>query len=126
MSTNNVTRRVVPALIALMVGIIPAFFGVGPTVFADGPWSERRITILIVLLVYGVLGLLGGRLFSAWAWGVWLSIPAIAIVLLLFFAESPLLAMLYLALIVAVASAGSALGAARGRAKVRSINTTRR
>lgn len=39
--------------ITLFLGV--TFFGIGPVLFADGQMTERIITLIIVLLVYGVL-----------------------------------------------------------------------
>lgn len=36
--------------------LLVTFFGIGPVVFADGPVSERIITLVIVLVIYILLG----------------------------------------------------------------------
>lgn len=35
--------------------MLVTFFGLGPVIFADGPTSERIITLIIVLLIYTLL-----------------------------------------------------------------------
>ncbi|MDR7855127.1 DUF6954 family protein [Tissierella sp.] len=39
--------------IALFLGV--TFFGIDPVLFADGQMTERIVTLIIVLLIYGVL-----------------------------------------------------------------------
>jgi hypothetical protein len=60
------------------------FFGVFLSVFSDGPIYERLITILIVLIIYGVVGIVIG----AWksektlVYLPFLSLPGILILLM--------------------------------------------
>ncbi len=99
--------------VAILLGsALVALFGIAPAVFADGPWSERAIVILITLLLYGLLGLGAGYALRRWHWGVWLSLPAFLV--LFVFGDDLRLTVLYLALVVVVASLG-ALGGLRLR-----------
>lgn len=36
--------------------LLVTFFGLGPVAFADGPMSERMITLAVVLFIYLILG----------------------------------------------------------------------
>jgi len=45
---------------ALIAGLLLGFFGVFLSVFSDGPRYERLITILIILVIYGVIGIVIG------------------------------------------------------------------
>lgn len=42
--------------ILAVVFLLITFFGIGPVLLADGPTSERIITLIIVLLLYVLLG----------------------------------------------------------------------
>ena len=108
----SVARRSVMVALALAVGVIVAFAGVGPSILADGPASERRMVVGLVVLAYGLLGLLFGWLFRSWRGGFWLSIPAMVMVGLLAGDGSVLVPLLYLALVVGAACLGARGGAA--------------
>ena len=101
-------RKYLERFVLLLAGALLALFGVGPAVFADGTSSERMVVMLITIAIYGLLGLAAGYFLSAWTWGVWLSIPALLV--LLVFGENMALAVTYLGLIVVVACLGAGAG----------------
>lgn len=72
-------------IIALVLGIIPAFFVVFNSVFSDSNGSvvERLYTFLLVIVSYGILGLIFGFIGrnTSWWWGVLLVIPAILLMI---------------------------------------------
>ena len=101
-------RKYLERFLLLLAGALLALFGVGTAVFADGTTSERIVAMLITIAIYGLLGLAAGYFLATWTWGVWLSIPALLV--LLVFAEDMGLAVTYLGLIVAVACLGAVAG----------------
>ena len=38
-----------------VIFILVTFFGLGPVLYADGPTTERMLTLFIVLLIYTIL-----------------------------------------------------------------------
>ncbi|HYG57823.1 MAG TPA: hypothetical protein VD902_07110 [Symbiobacteriaceae bacterium] len=67
------------SLIAAVAGLAPAFFLVGPAVFADGGAGERLAIVGLMAVVYALLGALAGYLSGAWQPGIWLAVPAVLI-----------------------------------------------
>lgn len=47
--------KIMVNIIFIALFLLVTFFGIGPVLMADGVMSERIITLLIVLLIYGVL-----------------------------------------------------------------------
>jgi hypothetical protein len=82
---------VIVAILAMLIGIIPGFFIVFNSVFSDsnGSFGERAFTFLLVLLSYGLLGFLLGRLtkIKPIILCICLSAPAIIILVLYSFKE---------------------------------------
>jgi hypothetical protein len=69
---------------AVVLGAFPAFFVVFNAIFSDGSSTIERIaTFVLTTVAYGILGLAFGYFSSADAWvlGLWISFPAIVIVL---------------------------------------------
>ena len=56
-------RRILWYVLAFLLGILPGFFIVFNSVFSDpnGRLSERIMTYVLVIVVFGVLGFLFGR-----------------------------------------------------------------
>ena len=77
-------------------------------VFADAPWRERALVILITLLLYAALGVVAGTLLRRWHWGIWLSLPAFLV--LFVFGDDLRLTVAYLAAIVTLTSLGALAG----------------
>ncbi|NLW21799.1 MAG: hypothetical protein GXY88_00860 [Tissierellia bacterium] len=42
-------------IIFIILFLLISFFGMGPVLLADGTFKERMITLLVVLLLYGIL-----------------------------------------------------------------------
>lgn len=83
-------RKLIIAIIAFLVGVIPGFFIVFNFVFSDssGSLNERLFTFLLVIVAYGILGLtLSFIEKSQWLPWVSLSAPAVIILVLYSFKE---------------------------------------
>ena len=100
------------ALNAMLIGLPPAFFGVGPSVLADGGSDERLSVILVVLVAYGIAGPIAGYIMSSWHGGLWTSVPGVLTIGVLGRDLSDLWRVVYILLIMVVASGTAALGAA--------------
>lgn len=90
---------------AVLVGLLPALFLIGPAVYADGSTGERLAVLGAAALAYGLLGAGSGYLTRAWQMGLWLSLPALLVTVAL--GDSAVLV---------VASAFTAVGASVGGA----------
>lgn len=99
------------ALLAMLIGLPPAFLGVGPSVMADGGSDERMMVILVVLVAYGIVGPIAGYVMSSWHGGLWTSVPGVLTIGVLGADLDNLWRVLYILLIMVVASLGAALGA---------------
>jgi hypothetical protein len=102
-------------VVALSIGALPAFFVVFNAIFADaGSIAERIVTFVLTILSYGILGLACGFFLAAAAWrlGLWVSCPAIVIVIWYSMREGErlLLHLFYLVLAVGAASFGAYAG----------------
>lgn len=103
---------------AVVVGILPAFFLVFQSLFTDaGALGERLLSLLLIGLVYGLLGAMFGYLARSWQAGLWLGVPAAALVGLYTLRESQqiLLHLLVLALTLAAGYGGARAGASAAR-----------
>jgi hypothetical protein len=73
----------VPVVLAIVIGIFPAFFLVFNAIFSDsGDISEHFVILALVFVVYGVLGAAFGLAWPrlSYSWGAWLGIPALVLV----------------------------------------------
>jgi len=81
-SGRRLVRRAALAVVAVLAGILPAFFLVFNSVFTDsgGP-GERAFAFLLVGIGYGILGLVFGWLepHERWRWGLWWAAAAVVI-----------------------------------------------
>lgn len=88
-------RKLIIGIFAFMVGLIPGFFIVFNSVFSDtsGSFSERLITLLLVILAYVIVGFVFGFIDKSKSWLVWvcLSAPAVIILVLYSFKETSLI-----------------------------------
>lgn len=77
-------RKVIIALAALIVGVIPGFFIVFNSVFSDSNGSvvERLFTFLLVFVAYASLSFIFGLFDKRKSWMTWVSLSASAIVIL--------------------------------------------
>lgn len=55
-------EKILVYTVTIVLALLLTFFGLGPVLLADGSMTERIITLLIVLALYGVLSFL----FRAW------------------------------------------------------------
>ncbi len=115
-------KEVIALGVTTLVGIFPAFFFVFASVFTDGgSTGERAVSFLLIAGAYLLLGLASGAAVRSWKAGVWLSAPAVVMIVLYSVREYDRL--LLHAAVVAVAIA-FALGGAWGGAWVRSKVST--
>jgi uncharacterized protein (DUF983 family) len=105
--------RLVRGVIAGVLGLALAFF-VAVSGFADGPARERALTIGLIVVAYGLVGLALGYRGSAW-YGMALALPGMVVLLLYTVSEGNWRFPLYAALIAAVAVAGAYGGSRSGR-----------
>jgi len=110
-------KKIIGYILALVIGLLPGFFIVFNSVFTDSSGSlwERVLTFILVIFSYGILGLIFGFIGreTSWKWGLWLSAPAVVILVLYSFKEpgTILLNLLYIVLTLASACLASSLGA---------------
>jgi hypothetical protein len=107
--------RALLVLVALIVAIFPAFFCVFNAVFSDiFTVGERVLTFVLVSAAYVMLGALFGFAWPelSYRWGIWLSIPAIAILIWYSFGEpgNILLHVAFMLLTLVSAGVGGYLG----------------
>ncbi|HWI60489.1 MAG TPA: hypothetical protein VNT75_01480 [Symbiobacteriaceae bacterium] len=104
---------------AVLVGLLPGFFLALNTVFSDtGSGGEYLLALVILALVYGVLGGIFGYFSRAWQSGLWLGLPAVALVALYTVSEGqlPLINVAVVA-VTLLAGCGGAHAAARIRSR---------
>ncbi|HWI54169.1 MAG TPA: hypothetical protein VNT57_00615 [Desulfobacteria bacterium] len=102
-------------ILVLIIGGLLGFFGVFVSVFSDGSTSERLITVAIILIIYGIIGFVCGRVSndsSYWKWGLILSLPAELILLLYSIKETDILpfSLVYILLILVFSIISAYLG----------------
>jgi len=111
-------------LLAVLVGIPLAFFLVFNAIFSDGvSIPERFLSFVLIIITYGILGLVFGFTWPkhSWRWGIWISITAFLIVGWYSFRETEHLPLHFSYLVVTAASAclaalaGTRLSARRQR-----------
>ena len=101
---NKDKKKFISIIITLIIGIGLGFFGVMVSVFSDGSTYERLITILIILIVYGVLSLIIGFIRPLKPWGHMLALSLPGMVMLIFYTvkEFNILYVVYIVLILLV------------------------
>ena len=50
-------KKAFPYMVTTLAGLVLAMFGVFLSVFADSSGYERIVTVLVVLIIYGILGI---------------------------------------------------------------------
>lgn len=79
-------KKVFIRFLAILIGVLPAFFIVFNSIFTDsnGSLAERMFTFVLVIVAYGVLGVVFGLVapLASWRWGIWVSVPAALVVIL--------------------------------------------
>ena len=109
---NNEKKKHISIIVASIIGIIIGFFGVMVSVFSDGSSYERIITILIILIIYGVVSLIAGFLkpVKTWIYMLSLSLPGVLMLIFYTIKESNMLYIVYIALILLVTYFGTKSG----------------
>lgn len=109
---NNEKKKSIGILTTIVIGIVMGFFGVMVSVFSDGSTYERLITILIILIIYGVLSLIAGFLktVKTWIYMLSLSIPGVLMLLFYTIKEFNIMYIVYIALILLVTFFGTKSG----------------
>ncbi|MFC1964410.1 hypothetical protein ACFLWG_00160 [Chloroflexota bacterium] len=95
-------------LLAVLVGMPLAFFFVFNAIFSDGTSIvERFFSFVLIIISYGILGLVFGFIWPkhSWRWGIWISITAFLIVGWYSFRETEHLPLHFSYLVVTAASA---------------------
>jgi LPS O-antigen subunit length determinant protein (WzzB/FepE family) len=78
-------RNGIGIILELIVGCLLGFFGVLVSVFSDGAFAERLITVLVVLVLYGCLSALSGFLLPKYSWKSGLILAAPSAIMLFFY-----------------------------------------
>jgi hypothetical protein len=95
-------KKILGSVLSLALGLLFGFFGVMNSVFSDGAMDERLVIIAVILVIYGLLGLLLGFFFSEMhiTVAILLVIPGIVFLTLFLFSELYLLILLYMVLLI--------------------------
>ncbi|MCX7921504.1 MAG: hypothetical protein N3B21_05740 [Clostridia bacterium] len=104
-------KRAIGYVLAVVIGILPAFFLVFNSVFTDSTSiTERLFTFALVMAVYGILGVIFGLagVNTSWRWGIYLSSSAILILVLYSFKEPGIIPLSLLYAIMAIVSSCTA------------------
>ncbi len=116
---NKDKKRFVSIIITVIIGAALGLFGVVVSVFSDGRVYERIITVLIILIVYGVLSLAIGFIRPVKPWGHMLALSLPGVLMLVFYTikEFNILYIVYLVLIILITFFGSKSGKSFKRKK---------
>ena len=82
---NKDKKKLISIIVTLVIGITLGFFGVMVSVFSDGSTYERIITILIILIIYGLLSLIIGFIRPVKPWGHMLALSIPGVLMLVFY-----------------------------------------
>lgn len=76
-------KNAFPYVLVTIVGLLIAVFGVFMSVFTDGSSYERIVTVLIVLIVYGILGIAVGiwKPVKTYLFLPWLTLPGVLVLI---------------------------------------------
>lgn len=82
-------KNAFPYMVTIILGLLLAFFGVFLSVFSDGSSYERIVTALIVLIIYGILGIAIGiwKPLKTFVFLPWLCLPGVLILLFYMYNE---------------------------------------
>lgn len=102
-------KNVISIVLSIVTGTFLGFFGVFNSVFSDGELNERLVLIAVLLVIYGILGLVWGFLIPkfTWKWGLFLGGPGVLILLLFAIIEFNPYFLIYMALIILLACGGA-------------------
>lgn len=109
---NNEKKKTIGIIVTIIIGILLGFFGVFASVFSDGSTYERIITILIILIIYGVLSVIAGFLkpVKTWIYMLSLSLPGVAMLIFYSIKEFNILYIAYMVLILLITFFGTKSG----------------
>jgi hypothetical protein len=116
---NKDKKKLISIIVTLVIGIVLGFFGVMVSVFSDGGTYERILTILIILIIYGVLSLIIGFIRPVKPWGHMLALSLPGVVMLIFYTikEFNILYIVYIVLIILFTFFGTKSGKSLKRKK---------
>lgn len=105
-------KQILGMILAIMSGCFVGFFGVFVSVFADGGFQERMITIGFILLIYAVLGCAWSLVLpeKIWRWILALSLPGMVFLLVYLQKEFNPLYLVYMILIFGCTAIGAFIG----------------
>ncbi|NLK65847.1 MAG: hypothetical protein GX289_12260 [Tissierellia bacterium] len=109
---NNDKKKLISIIVTIIIGIALGFFGVMVSVFSDGSTYERLITILVILILYGVLSLIIGFIRPVRPWGHMLALSLPGVIMLIFYTikEFNFLYIVYIVLILLIVFFGTKSG----------------
>lgn len=116
---NNDKKKLIGILVTTIIGIVMGFFGVMVSVFSDGSTYERIITILIILIIYGVLSLIIGFIkpVKTWTYMLPLSLPGVLMLIFYNIKEFNIMYIVYILLILLITYFGTKSGKSFKRKK---------
>ena len=116
---NKDKKKLISIIVTLVIGITLGFFGVMVSVFSDGSTYERIITILIILIIYGLLSLIIGFIRPVKPWGHMLALSIPGVLMLVFYTikEFNILYIAYIVLILLFTFFGTKSGKSLKRKK---------
>ena len=109
--------RPIGYILAVIIGVLPAFFVLGAALFADGPSILSAERLVPLAIAYALLGMILGLIYNlirsdarSWYLGIWISIPALPSALLFGRGVGPGYQLLYLTVTLACACVGAYSG----------------
>lgn len=48
-------KRIILITVFIILILLVSFFGLGPVILADGTWTERMLTLLVVIALYIII-----------------------------------------------------------------------
>lgn len=116
---NNEKKKQIGIIVTSIIGIVLGFFGVMVSVFSDGSSYERIITILIILIIYGVISLIAGFIkpVKTWIYMLTLSLPGVLMLAFYSIKEFNALYIIYMVLILLITYFGTKSGKSLKRKK---------
>ena len=116
---NNEKKKQIGIIVTSIIGIVLGFFGVMVSVFSDGSSYERIITILIILIIYGVISLIAGFIkpVKIWIYMLTLSLPGVLMLAFYSIKEFNALYIAYMVLILLITYFGTKSGKSLKRKK---------
>lgn len=117
---NKNKKSTLPHLITFIAGVLLGIFGVLVSVFSDGSLYERLVTILIILIIYGILGIIIGiwKPIKTLIFLPWLTLPGVLALSFDMYKEGfKILYVLYIILIITISYFGLLTGRSFKRKK---------